>query len=316
MNKKLIVLDTDMAPDSWMAILYLVRRPDVSLQAITVAGTGESHGRRGARNALRLLALAGKRDIPVGYGRKTPLRGKHSFPLIMRYAMDLMLGLSLPSGPSPPSGQTAVELLTATVAHAPRKVVLIAVGPLTNVAEAILARPALVDNLEMIYIMGGAVDALGNIQSIAKWSKNRVAEWNIYCDPYAASVVLNAGAPVTLVPLDATNKVPLTMDFYTRFEANRTTPEANFVYRVLSRFKSIIRTHEYFFWDPLTAAVAVDESLAAFQRRNLKVVCEEGPESGRTAETADGVGTRICATVDNARFEQTFLDTLNSRAAS
>lgn len=316
MNRKLVVLDTDMSPDSWMAILYLARCPDVSLRAITVAGTGESHGRRGARNALRLLTLAGKADIPVSYGRKTPLRGKHSFPLIMRYAMDLMLGLSLPSGPRPPSGPTAVELLTATIERAPRKVVLIAVGPLTNVAEAILARPALVDNLEAIYIMGGAMDAPGNIQSIARWSKNRVAEWNIYCDPYAASVVLDSGAPVTLVPLDATNKVSLTMDFYARFEANRATPEADLVYRILSRLKPIIRTREYFFWDPLTAAVAVDESLAAFQRRNLQVVCEEGPESGRTLEVADGVGTRICTTVDNARFEQIFLDTLNGRASS
>ena len=313
MNRKLIVLDTDMAPDSWMAILYLVRCPNVTLQAITVAGTGESHGRRGARNALGLLTLAGNADIPVAFGRKTPLRGKHSFPLIMRYAMDLMLGLSLPSSPNPPSSQTAVELLTSIIESASRKVVLITVGPLTNVAEAILARPALVDNLEMIYIMGGAVDVPGNIQSIARWSKNSVSEWNIYCDPYAASVVLASGAPVTLVPLDATNQVPLTMAFYNCFEADRTTPEADFVYKILGRFKPAIRTHEYFFWDPLTAAVAADESLATFRRRSLKVIYREGPESGRTLEVEGGNDTRVCTTVDNACFERVFLDTLNGR---
>jgi len=313
-NKKLVVLDTDMGPDDWMAILYLAQCPDVTLQAITVAGTGESHGKRGARNVLGLLALAGNTDIPVAYGRKTPLRGKHRFPLAMRYAMDIMMGLPLSSGPTPPSDQTAVELLTSVIESAPRKVVLVAVGPLTNVAEAILARPDLVDNLEMIYIMGGAVDVPGNIQSIVKRSKNSVAEWNIYCDPYAASVVLESGAPVTLVPLDATNKVPLTMDFYNRIEADRTTPEANFVYRILSRLKSTIRAHEWFFWDPLAAAVAVDESLAAFQQRNLSVIYEEGPESGRTFEVEGGADVWVCTTVDDARFERIFLDTLNGRS--
>jgi pyrimidine-specific ribonucleoside hydrolase len=312
-SKKLIVLDTDMAPDSWMAILYLVRCTKVSLQAITLAGTGESHGKRGARNALGLLSLAGDVDIPVTYGRKTPLRGKHSFPLIMRYAMDLMLGLSLPSSPRPLSSQRAVELLISTIESAPRKVVLVTVGPLTNVAEAILAQPAIVEKLDMVYIMGGAVDVPGNIQSIAKWSKNSVAEWNIYCDPYAANVVLTSGAPITLVPLDVTNKVPLTMDFYNRIEADRTTPEADFVYRILSRLKPTIRTHEYFFWDPLTAAVAADESMATFQQRSVKVIYEEGPESGRTLEAEGGVDIRMCTTVDSARFEQVFLDTLNSR---
>ena len=63
MNEKPIILDTDMSPDSWMAILYLAQCPDVALEAITVAGTGESHGSRGARNALDLLALPDGRQI-------------------------------------------------------------------------------------------------------------------------------------------------------------------------------------------------------------------------------------------------------------
>jgi len=315
MNEKPVILDTDMSPDSWMAILYLARCPDVALRAITVAGTGESHGSRGARNALALLTLAGKPNIPVTYGRKTPLRGKHSFPLIMRYAMDIMLGLSLPSSPNPPTGPAAVELLTSLIQSSPQKTILVAVGPLTNVAETLGAQPALVDKLEMIYIMGGAVDVPGNIRAVAMWNRNSVAEWNIYCDPYAANLVFESGAPITLVPLDVTNQVPLTLAFYNRLEADRVTPEAGFVHKILSRLKPTIRTHEYYFWDPLTAAVATNENLAMFRRRRLKVIHEEGLESGRTLATDSGADIRVCTAVDNARFEQVFLDTLNGRFA-
>jgi pyrimidine-specific ribonucleoside hydrolase len=80
--------------------------------------------------------------------------------------------------------------------------------------------------------MGGAVKVPGNLQVPGVQIDNRVAEWNIYVDPHAAAVVFESGAPITLVPLDATNDAPLTMAFYKRLEADHTTPEADFVYQV------------------------------------------------------------------------------------
>ncbi|MBM4429889.1 MAG: nucleoside hydrolase, partial [Chloroflexi bacterium] len=266
---KPVIVDTDVASDDWMAILYLLRHPGVALEAITVAGTGEAHAEPGARNALRLLSLAGRPHVPVALGRETPLRGGHAFPDSIRHAVDTMLGLPLPENPHPPSPHSAVELLTSVIENSPQKVVLLALGPLTNLAEAFLAQPSLVNRLEMIYIMGGAVDVPGNLLEAGAEVGNTFAEWNIYCDPYAAQVVFYSGAPITLVPLDATNQVPVTMDFCQRLARDRHTPEAEFVHQVMDRLKDYIATGRDYFWDPLAAAVVTDESLVTFQHRQL-----------------------------------------------
>jgi inosine-uridine nucleoside N-ribohydrolase len=310
---KLIVIDTDMAADDWMAILYLLQRPDVSVQAITVTGTGEAHCGPGTQNALGLLNLAGNADAPVSCGRETPLESDHTFPTSWRENVDNLMGLSLPENPNPPSSQTAVQLLTSVIQAAPEKVVLVTLGPLTNVAEALLNEPTLVENLEMIYVMGGAVDVPGNLQVPGVEMDNSVAEWNIYVDPHAATVVFESGAPITLVALDATRDAPITMAFYQRLEADRTVPEADFVYQVLARMEGFIKSGGYFFWDPLAAVVATDESIVTIEDQTLEVIEAEGPQSGRTLAAEGGNRVRVCTGADGARFETLFLDTLNGR---
>jgi len=195
----------------------------------------------------------------------------------------------------------------------PHPVVLIALGPLTNVAEALQAAPGIIDNIEMIVIMGGAVDVPGNLQVPGFETDNTTAEWNIYIDPLAASIVFESGAPITLVSLDVTNHAPVTMAFYERLAGDRTTPPADFAYRVFSNVQAFIEAGGYYFWDPLTAGIAVDGSLCTAEERRLTVVTEEGPESGRTRESADGNPVQVCASIDRERFETLFLDTLNER---
>lgn len=307
-----MVIDTDMAADDWLAILYLLGRSDVDVKAITVTGTGEAHCLAGTRNALDLAVLAGRPEIPVACGRETPLEGDHTFPISWRESVDNLLGLSLPENTNGPSSESAVELLTQIVRESPRKVHIVALGPLANVAEALEAEPSLVDNLQMITIMGGAVHVPGNVGPSSD-IENDVAEWNIYVDPHAAAVVFRSGAPITLVPLDATNYVPLTMDFYKRLKKDRTTPVAEFAYRVLTQNEDVVHSGWYYFWDQVTAAIATDESLATFQELTLTVVEEEGPESGRTLASDAGHSVRVAMTADQARFEMLVLDKLNGR---
>ncbi len=309
---KPVIIDTDMASDDAMAILYLLRHPGIAVKAITVTGTGEAHSLPGAQNALGLLALARHPNVPVAFGRETPLKGGHAFPDRVREWVDSAFNLSLPANPNGPLAQGAVEFLVSAIPQSPGIVVL-ALGPLTNLAEALQAEPSLVENIEMIYVMGGAVDVPGNIVEPDADIDNEVAEWNIYCDPRAAKVVFHSGAPVTLVPLDATNQAPITMLFYDQLAGDHSTAEAEFVYQILSQAKHYIADGRFYFWDPLTAAILSDESLGAFERRSLTVVDEEGPESGRTLETPTGADIRVCTSVDSARFESLFLDVLNGR---
>jgi pyrimidine-specific ribonucleoside hydrolase len=170
-----------------------------------------------------------------------------------------------------------------------------------------------VDKVKMVYIMGGAFDVPGNVALSNVGIDNTVAEWNVFIDPHAAAVVLKSGIPITFVPLDATNQAPITEDFYNRLGKERSTPAAEFVYRLLTRQFDLIRAGLYWFWDPLTALISTDESLGTFAERSVTVVEEEGPESGATRVTENGSPVRITTTVDPQRFKTLFLDVLNGR---
>jgi pyrimidine-specific ribonucleoside hydrolase len=305
-----VVIDTDMGSDDWMAILYLLNRADVQVRAITVTGTGLAHAEPGATNALGLVALAGQPEIPVAVGRETPLAGDHAFPSDWRADADMLSGLGLPSNPHAISSQSAVELLTSTILSAPVKITLLALGPLTDIAEMLQVNSSLKENIEAIYIMGGAVDVTGNVGISRVEIDNQTAEWNIYCDPYAARIVLESGIPITLIPLDATNHVPATSRFYNRMKNDHVTPETTFVFDVLTKKRGQLNGG-FYFWDPLGAAILTEKSLAAFQTRQL-IIIEEGSESGRTQGSENGASIRVAVNADDERFEQLFLDTLNA----
>ncbi|NWG15563.1 MAG: nucleoside hydrolase [Chloroflexi bacterium] len=301
-----VIIDTDMGSDDWMAILYLLNTPDVAVQAITVTGTGLAYCDAGVHIALGLLALADYGDVPVSCWRETPLMGENAFPAEWRTNMEAAEGLGLPAGGAA-AEQDAVALFTSVVEVSAEPVTVLALGPLTNVGAALDADPSLIEKIEMIYIMGGAVDVAGS----GVTEQNTTAEWNIFCDPHAARLVFESGAPVTLVPLDATNDVPVTMDFVGRLDAARQTPEAEFVYNMLVGSQGFIESGGYYFWDPLAAAVLSDESLVALQDRDVTVIDTPGPENGRTKPVGNGPEIRVATAPDAAAFEQRFIETLN-----
>ena len=306
-----VVVDTDMGEDDMRAILYLLKHPSVDIKAITVAGTGEAHCEPGVRHVLGLLALNEPGDIPVACGRETPLAGDHTFPSSWRQGADSLYGLSLPEG-GKASSQSAAELIASIIQASQVKAVIVATGPLTNIAEALLTNPDLAGNIAMVYVMGGAVEVQGNVGFSGAGIANEFAEWNIYIDPHAAGVVFNSGVPITLVPLDATQYAPVTMGFYQRLESLHTGAEATFVYDLLTANLGFVQSGGAQFWDSLTAAIATDGSLASFEMHELQVVEEEGVESGRTKPASGGASVRIAVSANGPRFEDTFLSVLNS----
>jgi pyrimidine-specific ribonucleoside hydrolase len=310
-----VIIDTDMAVDDWMAILYLLQRTDVNVLAVSVTGTGEAHCDPGVRNALNLLMLAGNPDIPVACGRETPLQGENVFPQEWRDSVDAVNGLTLPENPNPVGAVAAVDLLRETLLASELPVRLVTLGPLTNIAELLAAEPTIVDQIEMIYVMGGAVDVEGNLQGGMR-TDNAAAEWNVYVDPLAAAQVVESGAPVTLIPLDATNHAPLTLDFFTAVSLDRTTPEANFLYELLFEQIGFVGSGYWFFWDPLAAVAATDERIVTIEDRKVRVITTEGDELGRTLPDENGSPVRVAVDADVTLFEQIFLDVLNGRDPS
>ncbi|HEU4744611.1 MAG TPA: nucleoside hydrolase [Anaerolineales bacterium] len=307
---KPVILDVDMAHEDMFSALFLLSHPNVDVRAITVAGTGESHCEPGVRTALGLVAVSGKEDIPVACGREVPLAGNHEFPAQWRKAADEAYGVSMPTGGAA-SSLSASDLIIDMLQNAEEPITIFAVGPLTNIAEAIQKEAGVAANIQEIYIMGGAVNVEGNVGNSGVGIQNEHAEWNIYIDPMAANIVFNSGIPIILVPLDATDDVPVTRNFYQTLEKHRDTPAAALVYEMLTANLDFVDSGGFQFWDSLTAAIFTDPSIAKFEDRELTVVEEEGPESGRTKLVSGGSKIKVVRSADRKTFEQILLTIWN-----
>lgn len=304
-----VVVDTDMGQDDMMALLYLLQRPDVSVEAITVSGTGLAHCGPGVEIALSLLDVAGApEDVPVSCGPEDPLPGDYpypgAFPTSWRIATDDAYGLDLPASAREPSRTPAPELLRATIRDAGAPVQLLTLGPLTNVAIALRDDPDLVEDLAGVTVMGGAIDVPGNV------IRNAVAEFNVWVDPVAAREVLGAEAPVTLVPLDATNDAPVTLFFAEALADHHVTPEAATVHDLFEA-QPFLLSGQYFFWDPLSAAIVVEPDLATYEERAVTVLEGEKETQGQIVADPDGPTVRVAVAPDALAFEREFLNTLN-----
>lgn len=308
-----VVVDTDMGQDDMMALLFLLQRPDVRVDAITVTGTGLAHCDPGVGIALSLLDVAGADDVPVACGPEQPLPGEHravnAFPDEWREATDDAYGIELAPSDRRPSDLAAPELLRAAAASAGAPVRLITLGPLTNVALALRDDPSFAHDLENVTIMGGALDVPGNVL------ENAVAEFNIWVDPVAAREVFASGAGLTtLVPLDATNQVPVTAFFADALARHHDTPEAETV-NALFEAQPWLPGGDYYFWDPLAAALVVEPALATVGERTIDVVEGERETLGQTVDGPPGEPIRVVVGADALAFEEEFLATLNGGTA-
>ncbi len=196
-----IIIDTDPGQDDAVAILLALASPEIEVLGIT-AVAGNVPLELTARNARIVCELAGRPDMLVFAGARQPLKR----PLVTAEHVHGRTGLDGPALPEPtmaldPRG--AVPFLVETLRAEPSgSVTLCALGPLTNIALALLKAPDIADRIARIVLMGGAYFEVGNITP--------AAEFNIYVDPEAADQVFHAGVPLTVLPLDVTHKALVT----------------------------------------------------------------------------------------------------------
>lgn len=305
-----ILLDVDMAMDDITALFYLLQHPTVDLRAITVNGVAFAHCDAGVRNTLGLLELARAPEIPVACGRDESYPGGTPAPAEWRTSADNLYGAQVMSRGRTPDERTAAELLADTIRAAPGGLVVIALGPLTNLAEAFQADPTLAGQIKALVIMGGALNVPGNVALEDGSITNQFAEWNFFADPVAADIVLASGAPITLVPLDATNDVPFTRGFYQQLKVNHATRPAVFTYNLMYLNQWWLDGGMYW-WDTVTVAAALDNSLLTWREARLDVITENGLETGRVVDVADGSPVQVAVAADARRFEALLLALLN-----
>jgi purine nucleosidase len=192
-----VIFDTDPGVDDAMALFLLLQSPELTLDAVTTV-FGNVDVEQTTRNAIILLDIAGRMDIPVAAGAGRPLmpyRPGHSGGAVA-HGDNGLGGVVLPEPSRQPGQQRAAELIVERVMARPGEITLIAVGPLTNIALATCLEPRIVENVHELIIMGGAATVPGNVTPLA--------EANVYNDPEAASIVFAAGYKLALVGLDVT----------------------------------------------------------------------------------------------------------------
>jgi inosine-uridine nucleoside N-ribohydrolase len=296
-----VIVDTDLSSDDVIALLYVAQDPRVDLRAVTVSGTGLVHCPGGARIALDVLALAGRRDVPVACGSGIPLAGGNAPPEEWRRAADDLFGVTLPPS-SRRAEPDAVRLLASAIEAAPAEPTVLELAPMTNLASVLKTDRAAAARLHRIVAMGGAIDVDGNAPDRPR------AEINVWSDPVAARAVLRSGVPVRLLPLDATDQVPVTT-FVARALARYqyATPEATLAAQIVAA-TNMARGGSYF-WDPLAAVAMTEPGLVRSSTRRLDVVTR-GEAAGRTVPAGDGAATEVVTSVDRPAFERELMHTL------
>jgi pyrimidine-specific ribonucleoside hydrolase len=307
--RRAVIVDTDAGIDDLMAIAFLLSRPDIHVEAITIVN-GMAHVPAGGKNVLRLLALAGRHEIPVFFGRETPLSGNQEFPATWRRTSDELPGITLPEPARSPETRDAADFLLKRLLDAAHPVQVLALGPLTNLAEVFSHTPRAARTGRQLVVLGGAVHVSGNLGDGGVLTNNASAEWNLFVDPAAAKVVFTSGAPIRLVPLDATQQVPFDMALLEQFEARAKTPLASFVAQALGENREMIRQGFYFARDPLAAAALANPAIVTF--RPLAIEISEKPEEiGRTTEVKNRrADSQVALDADPLRFRDVFMTAL------
>ncbi|HHQ4610546.1 TPA: pyrimidine-specific ribonucleoside hydrolase RihA [Aeromonas veronii] len=242
-----VILDCDPGHDDAIALILALASPELDVLAVTTSAGNQTPDKT-LNNALRILTLLGRDDIPVAAGAPKPLARE----LIIADNVHGESGLDGPKLPDPafaPQRMTGIELMAKCLRESPEPVTLVPTGPLTNIALLLAAHPELKPKIARIVLMGGAAGA-GN------WTP--AAEFNIYVDPEAADMVFKSGIPITMCGLDVTHEAQVMDEDIERVRAI-TNPVAQCVAGLLDFFMIYHRDPKWGFagaplHDPCTIA--------------------------------------------------------------
>jgi len=292
-----MLLDCDPGVDDAIAILMALGLPDaIDLRAITcVAGNVPLSST--ARNARQILDLAGRADIPVHAGCMRPIMsptGRTS----TAHGTDGLGGVQLPDPAQPLQSEHAADTIRRIARDTPGGITLCAIGPLTNVALALLRDPDVADHVNRIVVMGGACFCPGNTTPLA--------EFNFHADPHAAQIVFDAGIPIVLFGLDVTRKALLS-DGYSTALATSPDPRRAAIGRMLGAYES----RDPCLHDPCVIAWLADPGLFDLIEAHVEITLADGVASGQSVTRVgdrhlDGrrPNCRVAVDVDSAALER------------
>lgn len=320
-----IIFDTDPGTDDAMALMLALHSPELKVRAITVV-PGNVVAAQGLENALRMVSLAGRCDIPVAAGAQHPLFQK-LVTAEFWHGKNGLANIELPPSKCKVDPRFGPDLIIQMVHAAPHQITLVPVGPLTNIALAVEKDPSIVPLVKEVILMGGSISG-GNV--------NAAAEANIANDPEAAQIVFQAGWPLTMVGLDVGDKTLLSRKYLDQLASNH-GPVSDFIYAVA---KYLIDLSAQFdspgtpMYDPLAVGVALDATLVKAPEMHVDVETRGEFTRGETVANRRGYiernvlhgdhyiiegvdrlapNAKVCTEVDADRFLQLFVSRIQGK---
>jgi inosine-uridine nucleoside N-ribohydrolase len=261
---KHVIIDTDPGVDDALAIMLAFSSPELRVEAVTTvpgnANQDKVHG-----NALKLLEFLGVRDVPVARGAEQPLLRKTSDAEDIHGKTGLGDAvLPEPRLKSDPRG--AVELILEKTDELGKELTIVPIGPLTNIASAILADPRLPKRIGGLVMMGGAF----NLTPYGVGNVNAVAEFNVWHDPEAARIVFNSGVPIVAAGLDVTTHPDYRLS-KARFEEmiKKKTRRAKLIGDLCGSM--VNRFNGFSLHDPMAMSYAADPTMFRTERHRVDV---------------------------------------------
>ncbi len=295
---KRIIIDSDLGCDidDAIAISFACKSEEITLEGVTTV-YGDVDFR--ARHAKNLVALAGKPDVKVYKGIEKPLL--QARPVWMA---DLEKDLIVDDATAEIESMHAVDFIIETIMNNPGEITLVAIGPLTNVATAIIKEPKIVDNVAEIIIMGGLIN-----HGISHIGDGEI-EHNICSDPEAASIVYGCGANITSVGLDVTLQVIVGKKERQRL-VDAGNALCNKIVNMYDNWLVFIKDDKSYMHDPLTVALVFNKSLVKTITADIEVEYTKEHPSGKTiAHRNDESKTEVCMEVNSKEFMDHLLDTI------
>ncbi len=298
-----VIVDYSPTVSDVPALLLLTQRSEVRVIGVTIPGTGESECEPAVAHTLAILAAVDLGEVPVACGPTEPVGAGSEWPPEWRAAASRLAGVDLPPANASETALDAPDLLIDLAERSDRPVVIVALAPLTNLATALERDPDFPSRVDEVYTMGGAVRVAGN-------APGGVAEWNYYIDPTAVSRVLESGLSVSMVPLDATNHVPVTKRWFYALSRHHLTEAARIVFDLWEANRPF-EFPGFYFWDELAAFAAVDETVVTWETHEL-FTDTEGPFAGEVRISAGSPSVRVATSARQDEFESTLLNGLNA----
>lgn len=310
-----LMLDCDTGIDDALAIFYGAHHgADFTMCTVT---HGNVPVEQGAQNTLTLLDAVGLAHVPVHQGAARPFAQElHTAEYV--HGDDGLGNSALPPSSRQVSGTLAAAEIVAQARLHPGELVLVAIGPLTNIGLALLLEPKLPQLIKRVVVMGGAVGVQGNISP--------AAEANIWHDPEAAQLVVDAEWDVLFVGLEITLSTVLSPAALARIESS-TDSRAQLAWKIMGHYldfhEKTMGVRTCILHDPLAMALALDPHLGRYKLVNAYVELGQGPSRGalvgdlrasRPAPTdprAKGV-IKIVESIDADVFYEKFLEALGA----